>query len=101
MLRLPSALSMAIALLSASAALSANAQSPSEDLMSGYQSATMTSGSFGREPGRNGLQSPGSLSISVEAISGNIKDSNALIGSDAAPQIFGDRFYATSLYVID
>ena len=80
---------------------SARAQAPAEDLMTDYESPMPTDGSFGRAPGRNGLQSVGSVSFSVEAIFGSINDSNALVGSSNAPQIFGDRFYAASLAVLD
>ena len=80
---------------------SAMAQAPAEDLLIGYESPVATDGSYGRAPGRNGLQSVGSIAVSVEAIFGNINDSNALIGSPNAPQIFGNRFYAASLAVLD
>ena len=80
---------------------SAMAQAPAEDLVLDYESSVPNVGSYGRAPDRNGLQSVGSVSVSVEAIFGNINDSSALIGSPNAPQIFGERFYAASLDALD
>lgn len=79
----------------------ARAQAPAEDLLFDYESTDPLVSSYGRPPDRNGLQSVGSVSVSVEAIFGKIQDSDALIGSPNAPQIFNERFYAASLDVLD
>lgn len=50
---------------------------------------------------RSGLQSRNSVSMTVEAIYGKLDDSDELIGSPDAPQIFGTHFYAANLGVLD
>lgn len=72
-----------------------------EDRLIAYQSPVAMGRLFGRDSNRSGLQSTGSISVSVEAIFGDVDDSSGLIGSPDAPQIFGTQFFAASLSAID
>ena len=99
--RMAALLAIGIVALAPGIAPSAAGQTPAESQLIAYQSPFSASAWFGRSSDRNGLQSVGSISVSVEAIFGDVSDSDALIGSPDAPQVFGTRFFATSLAVLD